>query len=242
LKRNNRVCFEVEGASSIVRHEEPCHWSTRSRSIVGYGHVEILTDPEEKKRGLDIILTHYGKADPNVYDEKHLGAVVILRISIESVSCKQLGEPRKVMRPNIGRSAIIAALHLALLFAAPVLGAEQVTVDGVLEKYVKAIGGKEAWNKVLESKPTPSSKERFSFSAQTGFLVRQQSEFKTSAGNDARVDTRYLEYRAVDGLQYPHLQRFKVVADGQEIELTMKLKEIVHNEKFEDSVFSKPSP
>ncbi len=92
LKRNNRVCFEVESASSIIRHEEPCHWSTRSRSIVGYGHVEILTDHEEKKRGLDIILTHYGKVGPNVYDEKHLRAVVILRISIESVSCKQLGD------------------------------------------------------------------------------------------------------------------------------------------------------
>lgn len=95
---------------------------------------------------------------------------------------------------------------------------------------------------VLESKPTSNSKERFSFSVQTGFLVRQQSEFKTADGNDGRVDTRYLEYRAVDGLQYPHLQRFKIVADGQEIELTMRLKEIVHNEKFEDSVFSKPSP
>ena len=238
----------------------------------------------------------------------------------------------------------MAALHLALLLAAPVLGAEKGTMDGVLEKYVKAIGGKEAWNKVesrsikaefegpfgatsgwslqakapnkrltrmesspwgvlldgfdgttawsknlngvetkdgdklsraekeadlrrevrlkelypdlvfkgtetldgeevqvLESKPTPSSKERFSFSAKTGFLVRQQSEFKNAEGNDARVEIRYSEYRAVDGLQYPHLQRIKIVAAGQEIEFGMKVKEVKHNEKFEDSIFSKPS-
>jgi uncharacterized protein len=92
LKRNSRVCFEVESNSIIVRHEEPCHWGTKSRSVVGYGHVEILTDYEEKKRGLDIILAHYGQAGPNAYDENQVQAIVILRIAIESVTCKQLGD------------------------------------------------------------------------------------------------------------------------------------------------------
>jgi outer membrane lipoprotein-sorting protein len=248
------------------------------------------------------------------------------------------------MRPNTRNPTFIAALHLALFLAASVLGAGTGTVDGVLEKYVKAIGGKEAWNKVasrsikaefedptgatsgwslqakapnkrltrmesspwgvlldgfdgttawsrnqngvqtkagdelshaekeadfrrevrlkelypdlvfkgtetldgeevqvLESKPTPSSKERFSFSAKTGFLVRRQSEFKKAEGNDTRVEIRYSEYRAVDGLQYPHIQRFKYVVAGGEIELGMKIKEVKHNEKLEDSIFSKPS-
>ncbi len=233
---------------------------------------------------------------------------------------------------------------IALLLAAPVLGAEKGTVDGVLEKYVKAIGGKEAWNKVesrsikaefedpfgttsgwslrakapnkrvtrmehspwgvlldgfdgtaawsknqngvqtksrdelsraekeadfrrevrlkelypdlvfkgtetfdgeavqvLESKPTPGSQERFSFSTKTGFLVRRQSESKNAEGDDVRVEIRYSEYRAVDGLQYPHVQRYRIVTPGQEIELRMKVKEIKHNEKFEDSIFRKPS-
>jgi hypothetical protein len=246
------------------------------------------------------------------------------------------------MRPNTG--IIIAALHLALLFATPVLGAEKGTVDGVLDKYVQAIGGKEAWNKVesrsikaefegpggatsdwslqakapnkrltrmesspwgvlldgfdgttawskgqngvqtkngdglsraekeadfrrevrlnelypdlvfigtetldgeevqvLESRPTPSSKERFSFSGKTGFLVRWQSELKDAKSNDTRVEIRYSEYRAVDGLQYPHLQQMKFFAAGQELEFTMKVKALKHNEKFNDSIFSKPS-
>ena len=92
LKRNNRVCFEIESDSVIVRHEEPCHWGTRARSVIGYGRVEILTDAEEKRRGLDIILAHYGKTGPNAYDEKQLRSTVILRIAIESVTCKQLGD------------------------------------------------------------------------------------------------------------------------------------------------------
>ncbi len=92
LRRNSRVCFEVESDSAIVRHDEPCHWGTQSRSIVGYGRVEIITDYEEKKRGLDVIMEHYGRRGPNEYNEKQVQAIVILRISIESVTCKQLGD------------------------------------------------------------------------------------------------------------------------------------------------------
>ena len=92
LRRNSRVCFEIESASEITRRAEPCHWGTRARSLIGYGRVKILTDRAEKKRGLDIIMAHYGKTDLHAYDEKQLDAVVILRIAIESVACKQLGD------------------------------------------------------------------------------------------------------------------------------------------------------
>jgi len=91
LNRHARVCFEVESSAVITKHSEPCHWGAKARSIVGYGSVEIITNREDKQRGLDIIMAHYGKTDPNLYDEKQLAAVVILRLVVESVSCKQLG-------------------------------------------------------------------------------------------------------------------------------------------------------
>jgi nitroimidazol reductase NimA-like FMN-containing flavoprotein (pyridoxamine 5'-phosphate oxidase superfamily) len=92
LRRNNRVCFEIEGPSAIVRHAEPCHWGARGRSLIGYGRAEFVADREEKKRGLDAIMAHYGKTDPSTYDEQQLDAVVILRISIESMAGKQVGK------------------------------------------------------------------------------------------------------------------------------------------------------
>jgi hypothetical protein len=92
LRRNNRVCFEIESPATIVRHPEPCHWGARARSLIGYGRIEIITDREQKRRGLDIIMAHNGGTDPNVYDEKQLDVVVILKLTIESVACKQLGK------------------------------------------------------------------------------------------------------------------------------------------------------
>jgi len=91
LKRNSRVCFEIESSISIVRSAEPCHWGTRARSLIGYGNVEILTDREQKKQGLDIIMRQHGKTGPNLYDEKQLDAILVLKVVIESVTCKQVG-------------------------------------------------------------------------------------------------------------------------------------------------------
>ena len=71
--------------------------------------------------------------------------------------------------------------------------------------------------------------------------MRQQSVLKNGKGDDTRVEIRYSEYRAVDGIQYPHVQRIKIVAAGQELEFWMKVKEVKHNEKLEDSIFRKPS-
>ena len=91
LRRSARVCFEIESSAVITKHAEPCHWGAKARSIVGYGSVKFITDTEEKRKGLDVIMAHYGRIGPNLYDTKQLAAVVVLRITIESIACKQLG-------------------------------------------------------------------------------------------------------------------------------------------------------
>lgn len=99
LRRHPRVCFEIESPVTITRHAEPCHWGAKARSLIGYGHVQMITDDEEKRRGLDAIMAHYGKSDANHYDPKELAAVVILRIQIESLTCKQLGHWEDAVPP-----------------------------------------------------------------------------------------------------------------------------------------------
>jgi len=91
LKINNKICFEIEYLAEIIKRELPCDWGTKYRSVIGYGTVEIITDFEEKKKGLDIIMAHYGKPDNNVYKEKEVNFIVILKINIEEITGKQLG-------------------------------------------------------------------------------------------------------------------------------------------------------
>ncbi len=88
LKKNNKVCFEVEHTAKIIPQETACKWATLYRSVVGYGEVEIVEDFDSKKKGLGIIMSHYGAPDQMV-NPKEVNSVVILKLNITSLTGKQ---------------------------------------------------------------------------------------------------------------------------------------------------------
>ncbi len=92
---------------------------------------------------------------------------------------------------------------------------------------------------VLESKPSPTSKERFSFSAKSGLLIRQESELEGAQGK-LNLAVRMDDFRAVDGVKYPHSLKFKMNMAGQDFDFAIKVKEIKHNVALEDAKFAKP--
>lgn len=89
LKKNNHVCFEMEQTARIVEHEKACKWATVYRSVVGYGTIEIVTGFEDKKRGLEIIMAHYGAPGTNDFEPRQVEAVVILKLTITTITGKQ---------------------------------------------------------------------------------------------------------------------------------------------------------
>ena len=92
LKNNNKVCFEIEYCNDLIRNEIPCEWSAKYRSLIGYGTIEFITGHEEKKKGLDVIMAHYGKRGVNTYKDNHVENIVILKLNIEHISGKQSGD------------------------------------------------------------------------------------------------------------------------------------------------------
>jgi nitroimidazol reductase NimA-like FMN-containing flavoprotein (pyridoxamine 5'-phosphate oxidase superfamily) len=91
LRKNNRVSFEIEYLSEIIKGDIPCNWTTRYRSLMGTGYIEISENETEIREGLDIIMAHYGDHQ-STYDESFLKRIVILTLTIEKISGKQSGE------------------------------------------------------------------------------------------------------------------------------------------------------
>jgi nitroimidazol reductase NimA-like FMN-containing flavoprotein (pyridoxamine 5'-phosphate oxidase superfamily) len=91
LSANSRVCFEIESDYEIIKKEKSCGWTTRYRSLIGYGHVKIITDENLIREGLDIIMCQHGKTD-NQYEPEYLSRIAILKLDIEQVSGKQSGD------------------------------------------------------------------------------------------------------------------------------------------------------
>ena len=63
LRKNNKVGFEIECDSEVVKGAVSCQWTTRYRSVIGTGEIEFIDDVKGKTLGLDAIMKQHGKAD-----------------------------------------------------------------------------------------------------------------------------------------------------------------------------------
>jgi len=91
LEQNPIVCFEIELPITIIKSEIPCKWSAKYRSVIGYATVQFITDFEQKKLALDIIMQHYGKTTANIYSNEQVNSVLILQLTITKITGKQSG-------------------------------------------------------------------------------------------------------------------------------------------------------
>ena len=90
LKKNNRVCFEVDCDHELVSNETPCKWSMKYRSVIGDGKASLIDDPESKRRALDIVMLHYA-GRPSGYSAGNMEKMLIIKVEIESMTGKSSG-------------------------------------------------------------------------------------------------------------------------------------------------------
>jgi len=90
IRRNNRVCFEIDNDVEIVNAEKPCGWTARYRSVIGVGRAVILERNEEKKHGLNVIMRQYSENISGMEFET-LDLTSVIKIEIEHIAAKKSG-------------------------------------------------------------------------------------------------------------------------------------------------------
>lgn len=88
LRRNSRVCIELDILDELRPSEEGCRWSAGYRSVIGFGTAEVLTDPESKRRALAILMAQYSEAR-YTFSDHALEGTVLIKVSIDSITGKQ---------------------------------------------------------------------------------------------------------------------------------------------------------
>jgi nitroimidazol reductase NimA-like FMN-containing flavoprotein (pyridoxamine 5'-phosphate oxidase superfamily) len=88
LRKNDRVCFEMDILHEVSRHELRCGCSARFDSVIGFGLAVIVEDLGEKRVALDRLMEHYGAEGPFSYAEEFFAKTTIIRIDIESMTGK----------------------------------------------------------------------------------------------------------------------------------------------------------
>jgi uncharacterized protein len=89
IKRNNYVCFEMDTDHRIFGGENGCDWGMNYSSVVGYGHISVVSDPAYRKEGLDCIMKHYGGDQHFTYDGKVMARTTVLKLNITEMTGKK---------------------------------------------------------------------------------------------------------------------------------------------------------
>lgn len=92
IKKNNKVCFEMDCSHQLKTGENACDYSMNFESIIGFGEIRVLTDKEERIKGLNQIMKHYGRNENFNYHEEVFSRTVILELKAESFTGKRLNK------------------------------------------------------------------------------------------------------------------------------------------------------
>ncbi len=89
IKKNNKICFEMEIDVEVKKAEAACDWGVKYLSVIGVGRAHILEKDEEKSRALDLITKRYA-GDTLGFPKSELDKTLVIRVDIESITGKQL--------------------------------------------------------------------------------------------------------------------------------------------------------
>lgn len=96
IEANPRVCFEVEGDAAVKAGDaRACSWGLLYESVIGYGTIREITDPEERKAALLCIMRQQsGREADWTFVDKVLAVTRVWALKVESVSGKRSDPPR----------------------------------------------------------------------------------------------------------------------------------------------------
>ena len=90
IKKNRKVCFEIENNVEIIVTEKPCDFSAKYRSVIGMGKAYLLQDTEDEVHGLKLLMRQYGNTEPDLRFEK-LDSALVVKVVIEHMTGKKKG-------------------------------------------------------------------------------------------------------------------------------------------------------
>lgn len=84
-----QVCLEWDGDHVLLTGELGCDYSYCFSSLIGEGKAEILTDPADKRHGLDVLMKQFAGEKPFEYPDRAVAKTAVVRVSLYALTGKQ---------------------------------------------------------------------------------------------------------------------------------------------------------
>ena len=94
---NPQVCFEFEDEVKTISKPEACQWSASYSSVIGYGVIQEIVEPQRKTYALNQIMQHYSGREWN-FDQTQFEKTRVWSIAIDRMTGKQSKD--KIAKPS----------------------------------------------------------------------------------------------------------------------------------------------
>ncbi len=91
IRRNPAVCFSFVPDHRLVPSETSCDWTTKYRSVTGFGTASLVDDRKSKVEALGIIMEQYSENKVQ-FEDRAVDKVLIIRVDIENMTGKVSGD------------------------------------------------------------------------------------------------------------------------------------------------------
>lgn len=89
IQNNPHVGFEMDTNYALNEADIACGYSARFQSIIGNGIASMVSELEEKKMGLSLLMEHNTGKREWSFNEKMLEQVVVFKLVVTKMSCKE---------------------------------------------------------------------------------------------------------------------------------------------------------
>ena len=88
IANNPEVGFEMDCGHDLIVADSACEYGYRFASVMGNGRAELVSDIEEKKKALRLLMTRQ-TGGTFVFDERQASAVNVIKVTVEEFTCKK---------------------------------------------------------------------------------------------------------------------------------------------------------
>lgn len=89
LRHNPRVCVEFDITGEVVEAKHACSWGIEFQSVVAFGQALFIDDPEEKRKGLNLLMTQYSHPGQEFsFSDASVSHTTVIKVVVDKVTGK----------------------------------------------------------------------------------------------------------------------------------------------------------
>ena len=89
MQKNPCVGFEMDTGHGLVPDAQACSCSFLYQSVIGKGKIEAISNSEEKKHGLTVLMKHYMPEKEWDFPSAMVEKTAVFRLDVTEWSCKE---------------------------------------------------------------------------------------------------------------------------------------------------------